>query len=130
MDVWWILDNVLHVSSCTLAQLKACRTVLDTTVSLPPHSECVVKVAELQSGEAKWEMPEPHRLDTTSALQGVVIGRMWVDSHKPNAVIRHMDITRQGHKVSVPLCRKKVMETEPCRSQRHRQHPNRYGQHL
>ena len=62
-------DNVLHISgkeipvqkmaSCSLAPLKAYCAVLDTTVSLPPHSMSVAKVAELQSGEAKWEMPEP-----------------------------------------------------------------------
>ena len=60
-------DNVLHIGgeviplqkkgSCSLARLKACRTVLDTNASLPSHSECVasMKVAEL------------HRLDTTMA---------------------------------------------------------------
>ena len=32
---------------CSLAQLKAYCTVLDATVSLSPHSECVAKVAEL-----------------------------------------------------------------------------------
>ena len=60
-------DNVLHIGgeviplqkkgSCSLARLKACRTVLDTNASLSSHSECVasMKVAEL------------HRLDTTMA---------------------------------------------------------------
>ena len=58
MDVRWILgDSVLHISgkgvplqemgSCSSAQLKAYRTVLDSTVSLPSHSECFAKLAEL-----------------------------------------------------------------------------------
>ena len=60
--------NVPHISgkeiplqkmgSCSLVQLKSYRTVLDTGVSLLPHSESIAKVAELQSGEAMWEMPE------------------------------------------------------------------------
>ena len=94
-------DSVLHISGNEIplqkmgsCSLKAYRTVLDTTVSLPPPSECVAKL-ELQSGEAKWEMLEPHRLDTTSVLQGVPAGRIQVNSCKPKAVIRHM---HQGKK--------------------------------
>ena len=104
-------DNVLHISgeeiplqkmgSCSLAQVKAYRTVLDTTVSLPPHSECVAKVAELQSGGAK----ELHRLNTTSALQGVLVGRMWVDSHKPKAksVCNNLEVMETELHVLEPL---------------------------
>ena len=56
---FWRQCSAHQMGSCNLVQLKAYRTVLDTTVSLPPHTECVVKVAELQSDEAKWEMPKP-----------------------------------------------------------------------
>ena len=73
-------DNVLHISgkeiplqkSCSLAPLKAYCTVLDT-VSLPPHSEFVAKVAELQSGEVGEEKPcQPERLLTESNVLGTL----------------------------------------------------------
>ena len=76
-------DNVLHIGgeviplqkgSCSLAQLKACCTVLDTNASLPSHSECVasMKVAQLQPSEIQWRMLKLHRLDTTIAECGHV----------------------------------------------------------
>ena len=58
-----------------------------------------MKAAGLQSGEAKWGMPEPHRLDTISAQQSVFVGRTLVDIHKLIAVITHLHLTGQESKV-------------------------------
>ena len=49
------------------------------------------------AGEAKGGMPEPYRLDTTSVLHGVLVGRKQVDFHKPCAVVWHMHLTGQRH---------------------------------
>ena len=103
-----LADSVLHINgeevplqktSCSLAETKTYRAVLDSTVSLPPHSECVAlaKVPGLQSGGAKWGILEPHRNETTSA-QGVLVGRTLIDLHQSTAVVRLMNLTGQRRK--------------------------------
>ena len=103
-----LADSVLHINgeevplqktSCSLVETKTYRAVLDSTVSLPPHSECVAlaKVPGLQSGGAKWGILEPHRNETTSA-QGVLVGRTLIDLHQSTAVVRLMNLTGQRRK--------------------------------
>ena len=104
-----LADNVLHINgeevplqktSCSLAETKTYHAVLDSTVSLSPHSECVAlaKVPGLQSGGAKWGILEPHRSETTSALRGVLVGRTLIDLHHSTAVVRLMNLTGQRRK--------------------------------
>ena len=53
---------LLKTGNCSIASAKTYRAVLDTTISLPPHSECVApaRVEGLQSSELKWGILEPH----------------------------------------------------------------------
>ena len=103
-----LADSVLHINgeevplqktNCSLAETKTYCAVLDSTVSLPPHSECVAlaKVPGLQSGGVKWGILEPHRNETTSA-QGVLVGRTLIDLHQSTAVVRLMNLTGQRRK--------------------------------
>ena len=58
----------------------------------------MANVPGLQSGGAKWGILEPHRSETTSALQGVLVGRTLIDLHHSTAVVRLMNLTGQRHK--------------------------------
>ena len=49
--------------------------------------------------QIKVGMLEPHRLDTISAQESVFVGRLLVDLHKLNAVIKHLHLTGQESKV-------------------------------
>ena len=133
-----LADSVLHISgeevplqktgSYSLTETKTYHAVLDSTVSLPPHSECVAlaKVPGLQSGGAKWGILEPHRSETTSALRGVLVGRTLIDLHQSTAVVRLMNLTGQRCKFkkgteiancepveSVKLSQKEAQDAEP-----------------
>jgi len=92
---------LLKTGNCSVASAKTYRAVLDTTISLPPHSECVApaRVEGLQSSELKWGILEPQIKDATCALQGLIVGRTLVDLHQSTAVVRLMNLSGQRRKV-------------------------------
>ena len=104
-------DSVLHINgdevpmqkteSCSAASAKAYHAVLDTSISLPPHSECVApaSVEGLLSSELKWGILEPQTKDATCALQGLIVGRTLVDLHQSTAVVRLMNLSGQRRKL-------------------------------
>ena len=48
--------------------------------------------------ERSGEYWNPTRSETTSALQGVLVGRTLIDLHHSTAVVRLMNLTGQRHK--------------------------------
>jgi len=104
-------DSILHISgdeiplqktvSCSAASANVYRSVLNTSISLPPHSECVApaRVEGLLSSELKWGILEPQTKDATCALQGLTVGRTLVILHQITAVVRLMNLSGQRHKL-------------------------------
>ena len=85
--------------------LTSCRAVLETTVILPPQSECVVpaKVDGQWKDKpiARWGIMEAgtRNKEAESALEGLLVARTLVDLHQPTTVVRMMNLTGQKRKV-------------------------------
>ena len=87
----------------SVGSLTSCRAVLETTVILPPQSECVVsaKVDGQWKDSTRWGIMEAvtRSKEATNALQGLLVGRTLVDLHQSTAVVRVMNLTGQRRKV-------------------------------
>ena len=83
--------------------LTSCRAVLETTVILPPQSECVVpaKMDGQWKHKPRWGIMEAgtRNKEAESALEGLLVARTLVDLHQPTTVMRMMNLTGQKHKV-------------------------------
>ena len=83
--------------------LTSCRAVLETTVILPPQSECVVpaKMDGQWKHKPRWGIMEAGTInkETESALEGLLVARTLVDLHQPTTVMRMMNLTGQKRKV-------------------------------
>ena len=83
--------------------LTSCRAVLETTVILPPQSECVVpaKMDGQWKHKPRWGIMEAgtRNKEAESALEGLLVARTLVDLHQPTTVMRMMNLTGQKRKV-------------------------------
>ena len=77
--------------------LTPCRAVLETTVILPPQSECVVpaKMDGQWKHKPRWGIMEAgaRNKEAESALEGLWVARTPVDLHQPTTVVRMMNLT-------------------------------------
>ena len=77
--------------------LTPCRAVLETTVILPPQSECVVpaKMDGQWKHKPRWGIMEAgtRNKEAESALEGLLVARTLVDLHQPTTVMRMMNLT-------------------------------------
>ena len=83
--------------------LTSCRAVLETTVILPPQSECVVpaKMDGQWKHKPRWGIMEAgtRNKEAESALEGLLVARTLVDLHQPTTVVRMMNLSGQKRKV-------------------------------
>ena len=79
--------------------LTSCRAVLETTVILPPQSECVVpaKMDGQWKHKPRWGIMEAgtRNKEAESALEGLLVARTLVDLHQPTTVVRMMNLSGQ-----------------------------------